>query len=63
MVPAIRAACAAAGAEALAQPTPAFSAAVLEAIRGEDFSELLANREGRHHEHADQLMVELLLGA
>ena len=37
--------------------------AVLEAIRGEDFSELLASREGRHHEHADQLMVELLLGA
>jgi xylose isomerase len=59
----IRAACAAAGAEALTQPTPAFSGAALEAIRGEDFSALLANREGRHHEHADQLMIELLLGA
>jgi xylose isomerase len=59
----IREACGAAGADQLAEPTPAFSAAVLEAIRGEDFSELLASRAGRHHERADQLMVELLLGA
>jgi xylose isomerase len=59
----IREACGAAGADQLAEPTPAFSAAVLEAIRGEDFSELLASRAGRHHERADQLMLELLLGA
>ena len=61
--PAIRAACEAAGAGQLAEPTPAFSREVLEALRGEDFSELLSSREGRHHEAADQLMLELLLGA
>jgi xylose isomerase len=61
--PAIRAACETAGAGQLAEPTPAFSREVLEALRGEDFSELLASREGRHHEAADQLMLELLLGA
>jgi xylose isomerase len=60
--PAIRAACEAAGAGQLAEPTPAFSREVLEAMRGEDFSELLASREGRHHEAADQLMLELLMG-
>jgi xylose isomerase len=59
----IRAACVAAGAGQLAEPTPAFSREVLEAIRGEDFSALLASREGRHHEPADQLMLELLMGA
>jgi xylose isomerase len=58
----IREACAKAGAEQLAQPTPAFSKEVLEAIRGEDFSELLASGEGRHHEPADQLMLELIFG-
>jgi len=56
------AACEAAGAGQLAQPTPAFSPEVLEAIRGEDFSALLASPEGRHHEPADQLMLELLMG-
>ncbi|MGD0387200.1 MAG: xylose isomerase, partial [Solirubrobacteraceae bacterium] len=61
--PAIRAACELAGAGQLAEPTPAFSRELLEALRGEDFSELLASREGRHHEAADQLMLELLLGA
>jgi len=61
--PAIRAACETAGAGQLAEPTPAFSREVLEALRGEDFSELLSSREGRHHEAADQLMLELLLGA
>ncbi len=61
--PAIRAACETAGAGQLAEPTPAFSREVLEALRGEDFSELLSSHEGRHHEAADQLMLELLLGA
>ena len=60
---AILAACERAGAGQLAQPTPAFSNEALAAIRAEDFSALLANREGRHHEHADQLMLELILGA
>jgi xylose isomerase len=59
----IRVACLAAGAGQLAEPTPAFSRTTLEAIRGEDFGPLLASREGRHHERADQLLVELLLGA
>jgi xylose isomerase len=59
----IAAACEAAGAGQLAQPTPAFSPETLAAIRGEDFSELLASRRGRDHEQADQLMLELLLGA
>ncbi|MGH2849841.1 MAG: xylose isomerase [Solirubrobacteraceae bacterium] len=59
---AIRAACIAAGSAQLAEPTPAFSAEALAAIRDEDFDALLANREGRHHERADQLMIELLLG-
>jgi xylose isomerase len=61
--PAIRAACVAAGVDQLAEPTAAFSREALEAIRGEDFSALLASPEGRHHEPADQLMLELLLGA
>jgi xylose isomerase len=56
-------ACVAAGAGQLAQPTPEFSPATLEAIRAEDFTALLGAGEGRHHEVADQLMVELLLGA
>jgi len=59
----IREACLAAGEGQLAEPTPAFSRETLEAIRSEDFAPLLANREGRHHERADQLLVELLLGA
>ena len=59
----IAAACEAAGAGQLAQPTPAFSPETLAAIRGEDFSDLLASRRGRDHEQADQLLVELLLGA
>jgi xylose isomerase len=56
-------ACRRAGAEQLAEPTPRYSLEALEALRGEDFSELLARREGRHHEPVDQLMVELILGA
>jgi xylose isomerase len=60
--PAIAAACEAAGAGQLTEATPAFSTEVLEAIRGEDFTAVTESREGRHHEAADQLMVELLLG-
>ena len=60
---AILAACERAGAGQLTEPTPAFSNEALAAIRAEDFSALLASREGRHHEHADQLMLELILGA
>ena len=58
----IREACEKAGAGQLAQQTPAFSLEALEAIRGEDFSALLASSEGRHHEHVDQLMLELIFG-
>ncbi len=61
--PAIREACVRAGAAQLDEPTPVFSSEVLDAIRAEDFAALLASREGRHHEHADQLMVELIFGA
>ena len=60
--PVIAAACEAAGAGQLEQATPAFSREVLEAIRAEDFSAVIESREGRHHEAADQLMIELLLG-
>jgi xylose isomerase len=60
---AIQAACVAAGSDQLAQPSPAFSPEALEAIRAEDFSAVVANGEGRHHEPADQLMLELLMGA
>jgi xylose isomerase len=59
---AIREACVAAGVDQLAEPTPSYSAQAVQAIRDEDFAALLASREGRHHEPADQLLVELLLG-
>jgi xylose isomerase len=58
----IREACEKAGAGQLAEQTPAFSLEALEAIRREDFSALLASSEGRHHEHVDQLMLELIFG-
>jgi xylose isomerase len=58
----IREACEKAGAGQLAEATPAFSTEILEAIRGEDFSALLASSEGRPHEPADQLMIELIFG-
>jgi xylose isomerase len=58
----IREACEKAGAGQLAEQTPAFSLEALEAIRGEDFSALLASSEGRHHERVDQLMLELIFG-
>jgi xylose isomerase len=60
--PAIIAACERAGAGQLAEATPAFSTEVLQAIRAEDFSAIIASSEGRHHEPADQLMLELILG-
>jgi xylose isomerase len=61
--PAIQQACRDAGADELAQPTPAFSAQAAAQMREEDFSELIASRRGRRHEPADQLMIELILGA
>jgi xylose isomerase len=59
---AIQAACDKAGAAQLSEPTPAFTPEALETIRDEDFTALLANTEGRHHEAADQLMIEHILG-
>jgi xylose isomerase len=61
--PAIQAACVAAGSDQLAEPSPAYSAQALAAIRAEDFSALLESNAGRRHEPADQLLLELLLGA
>jgi xylose isomerase len=58
----IQEACEKAGAGQLAEPTPPFSSETLDAIRGEDYSALLASGEGRHHEPADQLMLELIFG-
>jgi xylose isomerase len=58
----IRAACIAAGVDELNVPTPTYSSETLDAIHAEDFTALLANREGRHHEPIDQLMLELLMG-
>jgi xylose isomerase len=58
----IRAACIAAGVDELTVPTPAYSSETLDAIHAEDFTALLASREGRHHEPIDQLMLELLMG-
>ena len=60
--PAIQAACDRAGAAELTQPTPGYTAETLAALRAEDFTGLLDRREGRHHEAADQLLLELLLG-
>jgi xylose isomerase len=51
-----------AGAGQLAESTPGFSPETLAAIRGEDFSAVLASTEGRHHEPADQLMIEHIFG-
>ncbi|HLW94073.1 MAG TPA: xylose isomerase, partial [Solirubrobacteraceae bacterium] len=60
--PAVAAALEAAGAGQLAEPSPAFSADALEAIRAEDFAALISSGEGRHLEAVDQLLVEALLG-
>jgi xylose isomerase len=59
----MRQALAQAGAGQLAEPTPAFSADLARQIRAEDFSAIIDSRVGRHHERADQLMIELILGA
>jgi xylose isomerase len=59
----IRRACSAAGVDELAQRTPAFSPETVARIRTEDFSEQISSRRGRGHEHADQLMIEMILGA
>jgi xylose isomerase len=60
--PAVAAALEAAGAGQLAEPSPAFSAEALEAIRAEDFAAIIDSGEGRHLEAVDQLLVEALLG-
>ncbi len=60
--PAVVGAMEAAGAGQLAEPSPAFSADALEAIRGEDFAAVIDSREGRHLEAVDQLLIEALLG-
>jgi len=52
-----------AGAQELAEPTPAFSVAEAERIRGTDYAASIDAARGRRHEHADQLMIELILGA
>jgi xylose isomerase len=52
-----------AGASQLAQATPSYSNETLHNIRTEDFTTLLTNTQGRHHEPADQLMIEHILGA
>ncbi len=56
-------ACREAGAEQLAQPTPAFSAQAVQQIRDEDLPAVIDVERGRRHEPADQLMIELILGA
>ena len=61
--PQIQAACRRAGTDQLAHPTPTYSNDTLAALHAEDFTALITNREGRHHEPADQLMLELLMGA
>jgi xylose isomerase len=53
----------AAGAGDLGEPSPAFSPEALERLRAEDFGAVLDDRAGRGHERADQLMLEILLGA
>ena len=59
----VQEALAAAGAGELREPTPAFSPEVLERLRGEDFAAVIDDDTGRGHERADQLMLEVLLGA
>jgi xylose isomerase len=53
----------AAGATELREPTPAFSPDALEQLRAEDFDAVIEDATGRGHERADQLMLEVLLGA
>ncbi len=56
-------ACREAGAEQLAVPTPGFSAEQAAQIRDEDQLSGIDVGRGRRHEQADQMMIELLLGA
>ena len=60
--PVIQEACRDAGAEQLGTPTTPYSTALLAELRGEDFAALWAARDGRGHERADQLLLELLIG-
>jgi xylose isomerase len=53
----------AAGAEQLAEPTPAFSVEEARRIRDTDWAASIDVTTGRHHEPADQAMIELILGA
>jgi xylose isomerase len=56
-------ACREAGAEQLAEATPAFSPDEAARIRDEDQLAGIDVGRGRRHEQADQMMIELLLGA
>ncbi len=53
----------AAGAEQMAQATPAFSVEEARRIHETDHGADIDVERGRRHEHADQLMIELILGA
>lgn len=56
-------ACREAGAEQLAEATPAFSPEEAARIRDEDQLAGIDAGRGRRHEQADQMMIELLFGA
>ncbi|HWK17255.1 MAG TPA: xylose isomerase [Solirubrobacteraceae bacterium] len=56
-------ACREAGAEQLAEATPAFSPETAARIRDEDQLAVIDVGRGRRHEQADQMMIELLFGA
>ena len=56
-------ACREAGAEQLAEATPAFSPETAARIRDEDQLAVIDVGRGRRHEQADQMMIELLCGA
>ena len=52
-----------AGAEQLSEPTPPYSQQEADRIRAADHAAGIDVGRGRRHERADQLMVELILGA
>ena len=56
-------ACREAGAEQLAEATPSFSPEEADRIRAEDQLGGIDVGRGRRHEHADQMMIELIMGA
>ena len=60
--PTIQEACQRAGTNELTQPTPTYTPETLAAIRTEDFTHTITNPQGRHHEPADQLLLEHLMG-